>query len=277
MGEIENLKIRDLQIRLTDLLNEVHKICVANNIRYTMIGGTLIGALRHKGFIPWDDDIDIAMPYEDYKRFKEVMKNLKHEWITFDSADVTKGYFETFIKVYDSRTTLLECHRAQKRPKGIFIDVFPLSYVGNSKIGALYELRVHRFLRDTLTRKNTRYGQGLFMLVEWIYVLLGKLITTKTLINLINRRYEKLNKKKTKLMVDLDCASYKAITPSYFFDEFVLYDFEGYKFYGVKEGDSYIRIEFGDYMKLPPINKRLPHHIDYLDLNKSYLDWKNDS
>lgn len=269
--ELTEQSLKQLQDKLTDLMKRVHDICVNNNIHYTMMGGTLIGALRHHGFIPWDDDIDIAMPYEDYKKFKQLVKNHKFENLAFGIPAESEIYCQDFIKVYDTTTTLMENNRVKSKPKGIFIDVFPLANVGNTKIGAYYELRVHRFWRDILMRKDLQLWHGWFILVEWIYILLGKFISAKYIVNRIESRYEKLNRKKTYFMSDLD-GTIKGIVPAYLFDEFTLYDFENYQFYGMKRADEYLRWVFGDYMKMPPENQRTPHHIEFMDLNKSYLD-----
>lgn len=267
----KDCQLRSLQLRITQVCQEVHKICVTNNIRYSMIGGTLIGALRHKGFIPWDDDIDIAMPYDDYVRFKDLVFRTKHEWLTFDLAGYSEDYFSPFIKAYDSRTTFAEHGRQKTKPRGVFIDIFPLTYVGNCKLRAIWELRKHKTWRDLLTRRNYVHGMGLFVLVEWIYIFLSRFFSAEYLIKKINEQHEELNKKRTYYISDLD-GTMAGIVPSRLFDEFCLYDFEGYKFYGMKNADEYLRLVFGDYMKLPPEEKRIPHHIEYMDLNKSYLD-----
>ena len=254
-----------------DLMQKIHLICVENNIRYTMIGGTMIGAVRHQGFIPWDDDIDIGMPYEDYKKFIAVATSRKYEGLAFGIPGETEDYFQTFVKVFDTTTTLKENNRTKSKPKGIFIDVFPLAFVGNTKWEVFYNVRKFRFWRDVLTRKDYHLCKGWFFLVEWIYILLGKFLSTETSLKRIHTHYEKLASKKTLMMADLD-GNNKGIVPAYLFNEFTLYDCENYQFYGMKRADEYLRWVFGDYMKLPPENQRTPHHIEFMDLNKSYLD-----
>lgn len=268
---LDDTSLKALQSRLTKLLHRVHLICEENGIRYTMMGGTLIGAIRHKGFIPWDDDIDIGMPYEDYKKFIGVVTSHKYEGLAFGIPGKTDDYFQTFVKVFDTTTTLKENNRTKSKPKGIFIDVFPLTFVGNTKWEVFYNVRKFRFWRDVLTRKDYHLCKGWFFLVEWIYILLGKFLSSETSLKRIHTHYEKLASKKTLMMADLD-GNNKGIVPAYLFDEFTLYDFENYQFYGMKRVDEYLRWVFGDYMKLPPENQRTPHHIEFMDLNKSYLD-----
>ena len=268
---LDDVTLSKLQSRLTDLLQKVHLICVENGIHYTMMGGTLIGALRHQGFIPWDDDIDIGMPYEDYKKFISIVTSHEYEGLAFGIPGKTEDYYQAFVKVFDTTTTLKENNRTKSKPKGIFIDVFPLTYVGDNWLQAYGAARVHRFWRDILTRKDFHLSKGLFVLVEWLYILLGKFVSLNFAIKQINAHYEKLAMKKTHLMADLD-GNNKGFVPAYLFDEFALYDFKSYQFYGMKKADEYLRFVFGDYMRLPPKNQRNPHHIGFMNLNRSYLD-----
>ena len=268
---LDEVSLKKLQARLMDLMQKIHIICVENNIRYTMIGGTMIGAVRHQGFIPWDDDIDIGMPYDDYKKFIDVVSSHNYEGLAFGIPGVTEDYFQTFVKVYDTNSTLRECKRIKSKAKGIFVDVFPLSYVGNSWLGGYCNARIFRFWRDILLRKDFHLSSGYFVLVEWIYILLGYFIPASKTIAKINALYERLQKKKSAYMADLD--GYKeGIVPAYLFDNFILFSFGSYHFYGVKNADEYLTRVFGDYMTLPPVEKRKPHHIEYLNLNRSYLD-----
>lgn len=256
--------------RLAVMMNEIHKICVDNDINYTMIGGTLIGALRHKGFIPWDDDIDIGMTYDEYKKFTRVVFQLKHEWLVFDLAGITEDYYCPFIKAYDKRTTLLESNR--DNPKGIFIDIFPFVYAGNTKEEALNEYRIHRFWQSLLRRKGYHFSTG--ALRESILTMMAKCFSVTFLMKKINKHYEKLNESQKYYISDMD-GTEKGIVPSCLFSDYCLYQFEEFKFMGISKAHEYLTLDFGDYMQLPPIEKRQPHHFLYLNLDLPYSEYND--
>jgi len=260
---------KEFHSRLLLLMQEIHNICAINKINYTMLGGTLLGALRHKGFIPWDDDIDIGMLFEDYKRFIQIMKNINHEWIEFSSPYNDPECFISFIKVYDKNTTLIEGYR--DKPKGIFIDIFPIVFAGNSKQEAMKEYKKHRFFQSILKRKSYHFDTG--RLREMILTMVGKLCSKEFLMNKITKHYEKINKQSKKYSSDMD-GTLKGIVSSDFFNDFCLYPFENYHFYGVKDADNYLKAVFGDYLVLPPKSKRKAHHIEFLDLNLPYRLYK---
>lgn len=109
---------------LLDVFKEFIHICEAHHLRYFCIGGTLIGVIRHQGFIPWDDDIDVGMPRDDYERFLEIYQNLKDKRFALIKPTATNNYYLPFAKLYDKSTQLLEKDTACIL--GIYVDIFPL-------------------------------------------------------------------------------------------------------------------------------------------------------
>lgn len=266
---MKELVLAEFHQRLAYMMNEIHKICERHHIHYTMIGATLIGALRHKGFVPWDDDMDIAMPYTDYKRFCKIVFTEKHPWIDFDLAGYTDNYYCPFIKAYDSRTTFLEENRGI--PKGIFIDIFPIVCVGDTKKEALREYKKHRFYQSLLKRKAYHFETG--QLRECILTWAAKLSSVSFLMRRIDNHYECLNQRPSYFISDMD-GTEKGIVPAYLFEEYTSYQFEGYTFNGIKKSDEYLQLIFGDYMQLPPKEQQQPHHIKFIDLDLPYRKYK---
>ena len=259
-------ELKGLHDCLLNLMNEIDKIARENNISYTLMGGSLIGAIRHNGFIPWDDDMDIGMLYSDYMKFIDVLKNLNHPWITFDYHE-SKDYEEQFMKVYDKRTTLKE--ETNNRVKGVFVDVFPIIPIGNT-----YKQAKRRFLYDNLlkmTRYNKSNNSHSSTLKMIIYKFVGIFYTKNGLTKKIQKRRKKLASKDLIYYSDPD-GNFKGIVKKEMFDGFIYHKFEDKEFMIVKNYDKYLTHIFGDYMKLPPENMRHPGHFEILDLNKSYLE-----
>ena len=263
----KNLEL--LHQHLCVIMNEIHSICVTHNINYTLMGGSLIGAVRHKGFIPWDDDLDIGMFYDDYKKFLDVVTKNKHEWLEFALAGKSENYYNPFIKAYDSRTTLIE--NALDEPKGVFVDIFPIVYSGNSRFTSTIEFLKHRILLAPLVRKAYQYKDK-NPIKEFLLTSMGKMFSVEFFMKRITKQYERLIKKPTRFVSDLDGNTHGIVLASYF-SEYVDYEFEQYRFRGIKQADAYLRDDFGDYMQLPPIDKRTPHHIEYINLNLPYREY----
>lgn len=268
--EIENIK--EFHHRLALLMVEIHRICKENDIKYTMIGGSLLGALRHKGFIPWDDDMDIALTYDNYKRFLEVVKDIKHDWLEFETAGLAKGCYEPFIKAYDKRTTFLEGHADS--PKGIFIDIFPITKCGNSMQESVKERRKYRFWQSLLKRKGYTFHTG--GLREFVLRNMARCFSVSVLVGKLQKQLEHLSAKDYVYSADFD-GTLKGIVPTDLFDSYKLYKFEEYEFMGITEADRYLKLVFGDYMQLPPEDKRVPHHIAYMNLDLPYREYKDNS
>ncbi len=263
--------INNFHHRLALMMDEIHKICMANDIQYTMIGGTLIGAMRHQGFIPWDDDIDIAMTYENYKRFIDIVFQQKHEWLEFCIAGRTPDFYHPFLKVYDKQTTFIEGHT--DKPRGIFVDVFPIVCCGDTKQQALKKRRVYRFWQSLLKRKGYTFHTGGGR--EFVLKMIARCFSVKFLMSKLNNQLEHLSVCSYKLSADFD-GTESGIVPTRLFKTYQLYKFEEFEFMGISCADEYLRFVFGDYMQLPPVEKRTPHHIVYMNLNLPYTNYKNE-
>ena len=125
----------ELQTKILDIYKKVSVICIRNNIDFFAIGGTCIGAIRHRGFIPWDDDLDIAVPIEQYDKFKECMREELPTNLYLYDCDTVKEYRQLFCKVCDRNTTFIEETEKpyKKAYKGVFVDIMPISGVPSNK------------------------------------------------------------------------------------------------------------------------------------------------
>lgn len=122
-------KLRQLQLAELEILDEFVRVCQAHDLRYYLVGGTLLGAVRHQGFIPWDDDIDVAMPREDYDRFAQIASEELGPQYFYQCPDTDPHYFLTYAKVRKNGTEVCEERfRNSKFHKGVFIDIFPLDF-----------------------------------------------------------------------------------------------------------------------------------------------------
>lgn len=268
----------ELQKNLTIMLSDFHDLCEKYGLRYYVVSGTMLGAVRHKGFIPWDDDIDVGMPRVDYEKLRQIAQTEKFGKyaIEYPSKD-NKEYSCLWAKMYNTETTMIEKQRYPIK-RGIYIDIFPLDGMGDSLEEAekdykvffrnykLYYVIIGAFLKRRSFVKNAA-------------VLVGRIISPL----FIRKRAQagKIEKLCTKYDFDsskyacnlLGGAGFRGVMPTEYFGTPVLTDFENLKVYGLEKPDLYLKAIYGDYMKLPPEEQRISYHDAYtLDLNKSYLD-----
>lgn len=264
------------QQRLLVMMDWFHNYCSEHQLIYYMIGGTMLGAVRHKGFIPWDDDIDVGMPRADYTRFIDLMEGKKDGNYTAESfRSKNMDYCMPFTKVYDTSTTLVE-DRNPPLKRGLFLDVFPLDGVSDTLFWkAGYKIfRVQKNLLSVLTAKKqktyiakTNYAIGLVSVIPHKGILCNRLqrqidgfcksapfLTDGTVANLVGSRKE------------------KELLPGKVFGKPTLYAFEGREYYGVELADQYLSMLIGDYMKLPPEKDRRGHLITDCDFDHGYLN-----
>lgn len=266
-------QIREIQLAILKVAKEIHRICEENEIKYIMMGGTFIGAARHKGFIPWDDDIDFGMTYDQYLKFIEIARNLNHPWMVFDvPSPENKDYANMFIKAYDKNTTFIEVHK-EKSVKGVFVDIFPVTYCHDTKKECYEELKRAKFLRKMLqSKKYDLYPHR--PVLQFFVNCLMPFVSMKSLVKKAQKQIDRLSISETKYMVALDGTKKDVYDSRYFADDFELYDFEDTKFWGIKDYHGFLTDVFKDYMKLPPEDKRLPHHINYYNSNIPFEEYK---
>ena len=249
---------------LVDILIEVDDFCRQNNIHYYLTGGTLIGAVRHKGFIPWDDDIDISMFRDDYDYF---IKNFqpKSESIKVLSLYNDTDYNYPFAKVVDNKVGLLEDMPGAVEI-GAYIDLFPLDYFAGTtyseakrflnKIQRLKWKRNFKIIRFERRRK----------LYKNILLFIGKCFTVFTNRRKISEKIDmtvksKANKNCPYVGVIVNATyGYGEIVNKELYDSTVDLEFEGHKFEAPIGYDKILTSLYGNYMELPPEEKRVSHH-----------------
>nr|WP_320193020.1 LicD family protein [uncultured Desulfobacter sp.] len=261
-------QLRKLQLTELEMLIELDRICNKCNIKYNIIGGTLLGAIRHGGFIPWDDDADVAMMRNEYEKFREACKvELDASRFYFQDYRNTKGYRWSYGKIRRKNTLFLRKNQ-EHMPYGqeVFIDVFPIDKAPDNDLHRkIYNF--HLFcIRKILWSAIGRYSEQ-NLCIKYLYKLLY-LIPRSTTIKHYERYINKINSQNYKRarFVLMPCPNK---TYGYYLDWFKHsseYEFEGIKLKGIKDYKEFLTFEFGNYMKFPPVEKRKVHPVSKLKL-----------
>ena len=151
MAKIEPKLLRKAQLIMLDMLVEFDAICKNNNFKYWLDSGTLLGAVRHEGFIPWDDDIDLSMPVEDYNKFMEIAKNELSSDIFFQTSKTDPAFKFDYIKLRSNRAKIVEFHEKDREiayHQGVFVDIFPMLTLPNSSFHEKFYDGIFKFIRS---------------------------------------------------------------------------------------------------------------------------------
>lgn len=250
MKQIKELK--EIQTIELDILKFIDRVCRANNLTYYLAYGTLIGAVRHKGFIPWDDDIDIIMPRKDYEKIIKIMgKGIGNYGMV--CVETNKNYNYPWGKVYDKRTSLKEIGKFQIVEYGLWVDIFPIDGLGETKEEALKmteKIKVNKYRIWTMHVFAKKGIKGRLM----------NLIGRKSFNRLMLHDCKKNNFYTSKWVGCVIGDDEKAIIEGKHYQEKCELEFEGYKFYAPKEYDKILTMWYGDYMTLPPVEERVVAH-----------------
>ena len=252
--------LRRQQMRMLEILLEVDKICKKHHIEYWLSSGTLIGAMRHNGFIPWDDDLDIEMMRSDYLRLMKVLPSELPEWLALQNDETDPNYFYFYAKVRDRRSKMLEQNGYDRlwKEQGIYIDIFPMEQhpiwmhkLTEKAVGHMYKIW-RTSTDDTKAIKKVRRifdlnNKILFPCLRTFLLPLtshlSPLITSGMGIPFHNPRYA------------------EEIFP------LTTHVFEGHQLPVPHDADAHLRHIFGDYMQLPDLDKLAPHvgELEFFD------------
>lgn len=287
--ERHNLSEESILIQAQYVMLRISKVIATifedNNIPYWLIGGTLLGAVRHKGFIPWDDDMDLGILQEDYDRAVEVLKKNLPQDLFLQTLETDPEYDLTWIKVKDNNSIIKE-YKPGNYHKGIFVDIFPIQRVVNDEEAVLRERnkmkKLHRILSSV--KEPFDHITSPKMLVKNIFklgiktALFPMLFFSKAKINKILRDSCDKHSKK---MEDKNSGRLNYYIGTGFFDvpmdESMMFPlkkipFADFEFYAPGEYDRYLTTQFGDYMQLPPESERCSHNLNIIpDLKRHNL------
>ena len=263
-------KLKNIEI---DILKEFTLVCDKLELKYYIIAGTLIGAIRHDGFIPWDDDIDVAMPREDYEKFILQGQDLLPSHLFIQTNKTDPEFAFNYAKIRNSNTTFMEeGNRNCRINSGVFIDIFVLDDFPKSSFRRKYIMIKDKVYLTAIGRvfyrKNISRGLKLRQAITKMLF--------KSPYDALNRREKYISSFKKSGIVHNFSSIYceKEIVPWQWYGEGVLVDFEGLKVNAPTEYDLLLRHIYGDYMKLPPEEKRVSHHTtDVIDLDNSYKNY----
>lgn len=266
MKKLTDKEVKQIEL---DILEYVHNFCEENGLKYIMNYGTLIGAVRHKGFIPWDDDIDIAMPRKDYEIFlKYVMEHGKEQSVRIVSPKTSSCYAYLAAKVCDTNTIMEEENfKRDGLEMGVYVDVFPIDGLG-TKSEAKKNFNATRFERELLVARNwkrffrSKTHAWYIEPVRFAFWIMSRFVSTSKLVDRVETYYAKFPVEKSQCAAVV-CGSYreKEILPAEVLNTFSEVEFEGKQFMAFEKYDDYLSSIYGDYMKLPPKDKQVSHHM----------------
>lgn len=266
--------LRKAQLLMLKILKEVHRVCEENNIKYFLSDGTLIGAVRHNGFIPWDDDIDIGMLREEYEKFCQIAPEKLGEEFIIQNSETDPGYGFQFTKIILDGTRWIERTSSNNRTKynGIYMDIFPYDKICKNKLKQkIHYLKYRLVFGLILIKLNYNMVKKLSLqqkIKKGVKFIPAQIFPLKILLQWREMLCRKYDKYKVDILVTKYAGDfYKNQNELSSFLSLELHRFEDGQFYIPKEYDSVLRNLYGDYMILPSQEKRQGHEILEYDLN----------
>lgn len=264
--------VRDLQLALLEMLIQIDEICRKNNIKYSLSSGTVLGAVRHKGFIPWDDDLDLMFMRDEYEKFLKLPKE------EFSSRGLTlqKEYDNiwplTFSKVRKDNTTYIERGPdiIEGAHLGVYIDIFPVDNLSDNALYADMQWHVFQLLAAKCLGKR---GYKTDSKKKKLALFISRFLPVKPMLNFVKNE-SGTDTKSVHAFLGAAVVKDKTIYPRHIFEDYTKINFEGRSFSVISGYKEYLEITYGDYMKLPSEEERQAAlHAEIIDLNTSYVEY----
>lgn len=257
----ENISLEEIKKREVQLLLKFAKYCDENNLRYVLCGGTLLGAIRHKGFIPWDDDIDIMLPRPDYQKFLQLQKKEKsfiYRTISDDSIDYP------FMKIIDPKVMIDMTYDRSKEPEYLWIDVFPMDGLPKDDKENRKIFKKSLTLRKMLMISRAKMGKGTTGFRKIVKIplhIIFSLIGSNKLAHRIDNLCQTYSFENSEYVGGLawGYGKQERMNKKLCMDRIKVV-FEGNEFWAPGCWDYYLTQLYGDYMKLPPKEEQRPHN-----------------
>ena len=256
MKKIDDIQeLRQIQM---GILDEVHRFCEAHGLRYFLSSGTLIGAVRHKGYIPWDDDIDIYMPREDYETFLNTYHDEKGIYRAINPASESHYYY-TFAKVVDQRTHMVE-RETEGYEIGVYMDIFPVDYVSDDPQERERVFKQKKLLYKIRRCKISQSNPLQSRLAYWVYKCWP--MSVRHVERQIRRLIVLTEPTHTVCNMTEAGPRIKGCFPAEDIVESVDILFEGKTYKTMVGYKDYLQRTYGDYMTLPPVEQRVTHKFE---------------
>lgn len=276
MNEVQDIQKKLWQIEL-EILDEIDRICSENHLRYSLAYGTLLGAIRHRGFIPWDDDIDVMMPREDYEKLREIWDKKASPGYVYQDEILCEDYINNSAKIRKDGTTFLQFETERQRTyhKGVFVDIFPGDRLAPK--GIRRKLQYAACAVNLLYVRGYSSGTGrLTGAAERLLLLAPKKLRRRWVLR--TRRYiSRWNADSTaSYMFPCTIRSCKKYYPGDLFDHMVRAEFQGKQYSIPRDYDAVLSLAYGDYMQQPPEEERVwKHHPLLIDFERNYEEIEN--
>lgn len=274
---MQSPEIKDIQKCILEILRAIDKACRENGITYFLSDGTMLGAVRHKGFIPWDDDADICMPRPDYDKLIANVKNWLPDYYDVVTGLIDPEYPYPFARIYDKRTTY-QPSKKYDHISGVPVDIFPIDGIIEDCKERQNHLAKYKRLAKRLYFSHRDLNRTKNFFDKFAHWIVKKMYNPKKIheqIDSLMRKYDYNSSPLICKYFDYHYGVDKSIFPRKFFAAPVDIQFEDMIAMGIPEAHDYLTIWYDDYMQLPPVEKRAKPNFNICDLNTPCQEYIN--